>query len=30
VVADAADPAAIAEAAVRLGCRSVAMTNNDP
>jgi pyruvate formate lyase activating enzyme len=29
-LADAAAPAAIAEAAVRLGCRSVAMTYNDP
>ncbi len=29
-LADAADPEAIAEAAVRLGCRSVAFTYNDP
>ena len=29
-LADAAAPATIAEAAVRLGCRSVAMTYNDP
>jgi pyruvate formate lyase activating enzyme len=29
-LADAAGPADIAEAAVRLGCRSVAMTYNDP
>jgi pyruvate formate lyase activating enzyme len=29
-LADAASPDAIAEAAVRLGCRSVAMTYNDP
>src|SRR6187551_1051906 len=29
-LADAAAPAVIAEAAARLGCRSVAMTYNDP
>ncbi|MHA1109287.1 MAG: AmmeMemoRadiSam system radical SAM enzyme, partial [Alphaproteobacteria bacterium] len=30
VLADAADPETIARAAVRLGCRSVAFTYNDP